>query len=104
MSEDKMPDVIWARYLTTGTHGIVCEKAGMYHGKNGLNAKKTQYIRADILEQCVEALRKIANFEHDCGCWPCRGQCASAEALKEVIYNMCDDAKEALTAYEKMEK
>lgn len=85
MSKDKMPDVIWARYLTTGTHGIVCEKAGMYHGKNGLNAKKTQYIRADILEQCVEALRQIRSGNHP-------------------SFNINRIADEALTAYEKMEK
>ena len=45
----------------------------------------------------AEALRKIADFKHDCGCLPCRGQCVSEEALKAIIDDMRDRASEAIT-------
>ena len=53
-----MPEKIYARYLITGTHGIVCEKEGMYHGRGGLNVSKTAYIRHDLYE-ALEAQNKM---------------------------------------------
>lgn len=59
-----MPDRILARYLTTGTHGMVCERVGMYHGKGGLNAKKTTYVRQDLAQSLADALEgMVREFE-----------------------------------------
>ncbi len=50
-----------------------------------------------MTDDCREVLETIANFKYDCGCVPCRGQCKSADALKDIIDEWVDNANKALT-------
>lgn len=76
-----MPDKILARYLTTGTHGMVCEKEGVYHGRGGLNAEKTVYVRQDLAQSLADALESIA--KNTC----CEGCQEAAKVAQAALAN-----------------
>lgn len=68
--------------------------------QNGLMPHLSKIEALEALEaqnkMMAEALKRIAEYTHECGCVPCRDQCRSKEALQVTLDCLIDDAREAL--------